>query len=126
MGTGTSSADSSESSEGSLPQSSGEGSSSSGEEPLREVVPPTRLKSVDPAIETSVNFKMGSCGTEVMDDYDRPPPVTASTCTIPVDLLQRMITWIKAATMKCLSLAGSNKHTPTSSFHKTLVYLKPA
>ena len=60
----------------------------------------------------------------VYDKPSPPSPIIASTCTLLVELLQKMIDGDKATAMECLALAGSNKQTPTpaSSSPKTLEY----
>ena len=83
-------------------------------------------------LDTSLNFRMGSGGTQVMADYIKPSlpsPVTASICTLPMELLKRLLEGDKAATRECLALAGPAKQAfpaHTSSTPMTLKSPRPS
>ena len=98
-----SSADFSEFSEGSPPHSSDEGSSSSEEDSPREATPPAPPKADKFILDNRVNFMMGSGGKQVKADYNKPSPpspVRSFTCTLLVELLQRVLSGDQAATIE--------------------------
>ena len=65
---------------------------------------------------------MGSGGIQAKADYIKPvpTPVTVpSTCTVSLDLLQRMIAGDQAATLECLALMGTHKLESIAPKHPT-------
>ena len=84
-----SSGDSQGSEEHTLPGSDS-GFGSSEEDPHHELTPPATPRRID---TSGINFRMGSGGTQVLDNYIKHPlpPSTTPSLMLPSDLVKRLV-----------------------------------